>query len=93
MKYLLKIAYIGTAYHGFQAQNNAMSIQRLLTDAASRLFAAPCEVTGCSRTDAGVHANEFCITIENDGGTIPPDKLPLAAAKFLPEDISLFYAE
>jgi len=95
MKYLLKIAYVGTAYHGFQAQNNAPSIQRVLTDAATGLFAAPCEVTGCSRTDAGVHANEFCVTLKpsEPHSNIKTENIPRAMCSLLPNDIGVLSAE
>lgn len=93
MKYFAKINYLGTAFHGFQVQPGLRTVQGELSLALESAFGVPCKVTGCSRTDAGVHANEFCITIENDGGTIPPDKLPVAVARFLPNDISLYYAE
>lgn len=93
MKYFAKIKYLGTAFHGFQVQPDKRTVQGELCLAADNAFGVPCKVTGCSRTDSGVHANEFCLTIENDGGTIPPESLPLAIAKFLPDDISLFYAK
>jgi tRNA pseudouridine38-40 synthase len=50
-------------------------------------------VTGCSRTDSGVHANEYCVLIEAANSTVPKEKLPVALKSFLPADISLFYAE
>ena len=93
MKYFAKINYLGTAFHGFQVQPGLRTVQGELCSALEKAFGVVCRVTGCSRTDAGVHANEFCIKIENDGGTIPPDKLPVAVARFLPQDISLYYAE
>ena len=93
MKYFAKINYLGTAFHGFQVQPGLRTVQGELCTALDCAFGIPCKVTGCSRTDAGVHANEFCITIENEGGTIPPEKLPVAVARFLPNDISLYYAE
>ena len=93
MKYFAKIKYLGTNFHGFQVQPNLRTVQGELCAALELAFGTPCKVTGCSRTDAGVHANEFCITVENDGGTIPPDKLPVAVARFLPPDLSLYYAE
>lgn len=93
MKYFAKIRYLGTKFHGFQVQPGLRTVQGELSVALERAFGVPCRVTGCSRTDAGVHANEFCLTIENDGGTIPADKLPVAVARFLPEDLSLFYAK
>ena len=93
MKYFAKIKYLGTSFHGFQVQPNLRTVQGELCTALKAAFGVDCKVTGCSRTDRGVHANEFCLTIENDGGTIPADKLPVAVAKFLPEDLCLFYAK
>ena len=93
MKYFAKIRYLGTAFHGFQVQPGLRTVQGELNAALNQAFGLPCKVTGCSRTDAGVHANEFCLTVECDGGTIPADKLPIAVARFLPSDLSLFYAE
>lgn len=93
MKYFAKVKYLGTAFHGFQVQPGLRTVQGELNRALNEAFGLPCKVTGCSRTDAGVHANEFCLTVECDGGTIPPDKLPIAVSRFLPEDLSLFYAE
>ena len=93
MKYFAKIKYLGTAFHGFQVQPGLRTVQGELNAALNQAFGLPCRVTGCSRTDAGVHANEFCLTVECDGGTIPADKLPIAVSRFLPNDLSLFYAE
>ena len=73
-------------------------MQGALCDAAERVFSAPCDVTGCSRTDSGVHANEFCATVtyRKKSGidtTIPIDKIPIAFSSVLPPDISVFGAE
>ena len=93
MKYFAKIKYLGTHFCGFQVQNNGRTVQGELSAACLSLFGKPARVTGCSRTDSGVHANEFCLTVECDGATVPPSKLPLAIARFLPPDLSLYYAE
>ncbi len=94
MKYFAKIKYIGTEFHGFQVQKDGhRTVQGELCSALRLAIGSECKVTGCSRTDAGVHANEFCITVENENATVPPEKLPLAVARFLPSDLSLFYAE
>ena len=93
MKYFAKIKYLGTGFHGFQVQPGERTVQGVLCESLESAFGLPCKVTGCSRTDAGVHANEFCITIQNDGGTIPADRLPVAVSRFLPNDLSLFYAK
>lgn len=96
MKLLLKIMYDGTHYCGFQSQKNGRSVQEVLTAALSELFQTDCTVTGCSRTDAGVHALGFCAAAAaknpDDGEkvlTIPPEKIPRAADRFLPRDISI----
>ncbi len=92
MKYFAKIRYLGTFFHGFQVQPNKRTVQGELCRGLAEAFGYECKVTGCSRTDAGVHANEFCVTIECEGATIPPERLPLAVARFLPTDLSLYYA-
>ncbi len=93
MKYFAKIKYLGTDFHGFQVQPDKRTVQGELSAALRSALGADCRVTGCSRTDAGVHANEFALKIECDSATVPPEKLPVAVAKFLPNDLSLFYAE
>ena len=93
MKYFAKIKYLGTNFHGFQVQPGKRTVQGELCSALALATGYPCKVTGCSRTDAGVHANEFCITVECDGSTVPPEKLPVAVARYMPNDLSLFYAE
>ena len=92
MKYFAKINYLGTNFHGFQVQKSHRTVQGELCSALDLALGGKSKVTGCSRTDAGVHANEFAITIENDGATVPPEKLPIAVSRYLPPDISLYYA-
>ena len=78
MKYFAKIKYLGTNFHGFQVQPDKRTVQGELCSGLAEALGVPCKVTGCSRTDAGVHANEFCLTVEAEGATVPPEKLPLA---------------
>ncbi len=93
MKVILKIIYDGTAYSGYQFQPDKPSIQRALTDAVTSCFGFPCTVTGCSRTDAGVHALGFCAAVEpvDKGQTIaiPTGKIHRALRRYLPADISV----
>ena len=58
-KYRIVIAYDGTAYSGWQYQENAVGIQQVVEDALAYLDGAPVRVYGSSRTDAGVHAKGF----------------------------------
>lgn len=93
MHYFIKIKYLGTAFHGFQVQPNLRTVQGTLGEALEQALGVACMVTGCSRTDAGVHANEFCARVDAPGATVPAEKLPVAVARFLPEDLSLFWAK
>ena len=94
MKYLLKLSYLGTAYSGFQVQPNGDTVQGRLCEAGKTLFGVDCAVTGCSRTDSGVHAKEYYATLEKHGGAdIPAEKLPRAINTYLPKDISVMAAE
>ena len=54
------LAYNGTAYHGWQRQNNDLAVQQVLEEAILSLTGQTVTVNGCSRTDAGVHARRFC---------------------------------
>lgn len=95
MKYLLKLSYCGTAFAGFQVQPNANTVQAELMRAAEKIFTVPCRITGCSRTDSGVHAFEYFATVELGvgGANIPPEKLPRALASVLPNDIAVMAAK
>ena len=93
MRYFAKIKYLGTSFHGFQVQPTERTVQGTLCDALAEALGCKASVTGCSRTDAGVHANEFCLVIDAPGATVPADKLPVAIARFLPTDLSLFWAK
>jgi tRNA pseudouridine38-40 synthase len=65
-RYFLELAYKGTAYSGFQVQNNANSIQAELNRALQILFKHTFELTGSSRTDAGVHAHQNYFHFDTD---------------------------
>lgn len=98
MKLFLKISYLGTAYSGYQAQKNGISVQQMLNQATRRLFGCDCDICGCSRTDKGVHANEFCLTVCEQGKnylntSISTDSIVRALNVYLPEDISVLSAE
>ena len=67
MKILLKIAYDGSAFLGWQYQPDRPTVVAEMNRAAKDLFGFDCDVTGCSRTDAGVHALGFCATVSERG--------------------------
>ena len=94
MKTLIKIRYDGTGFSGYQVQAGRRTVQGELCRAASELFGHECNVTGCSRTDAGVHAECFCAALSDRGGAgltanIPAARIPEAMNAHLPSDISV----
>lgn len=84
-RYFFEIAYKGTAYKGFQKQPNGATIQSEVEKALQTLFQQPFELTGSSRTDAGVHALQNFFHFDADI-SIPPKYLYNLNA-ILPEDI------
>ena len=82
----LRITYDGTRYHGWQVQNSVPTVQGMLESALTRLCGHVVKVSGCGRTDAGVHALRYCANFKTACG-IPTDRLPLAVNSILPPDI------
>lgn len=89
---LLTISYDGTAYHGWQVQPNGITVQQTLQDSLERLLGERVSVTGCSRTDAGVHARRFMCHIDcNDN--FPETAFLRGLNSLLPNDISVIYCK
>ncbi len=89
---LLTVSYDGTAYAGWQYQQNALSIQQRLEEALQKLTGNFHRVTGASRTDAGVHAlgqRAHFDTVSR----IPPDKYAFALNTYLPLDIRVLHSQ
>lgn len=85
---LLTISFDGSAYHGWQVQENASTVQQTLQDALEHIIGKRDNIVGCSRTDAGVHANMYCCNMRTESG-IGCDKLVSALNAVLPRDISV----
>ena len=87
------IAYNGAAYHGFQRQDNAISVQEVVEKAIGKLLkCAPPVIYGCSRTDAGVHARRFCFNFKTDS-KIPCGGFVKGMNTILPSDIAVLSCE
>ena len=85
---LLKIAYDGTNYHGWQQQNNAVTVAGVLEESLEKLLGVKTSVTGCSRTDSGVHAKEFFCHFDCEDN-IPQKAFLLGLNAILPNDIAV----
>ncbi len=85
---LLTIRYKGTAYGGFQVQQNAPTVCGSFQDGVEAVFGARYDVKGCSRTDAGVHANRYALSMKVESG-IPCANIVKALNVNLPRDIAV----
>lgn len=85
---LLTISYDGTAYHGWQVQPNGITVQETVQNALYKLLGERPALTGCSRTDAGVHAREFCCHLDCDE-KFPESAFLRGLDSLLPGDISV----
>ena len=85
-RFFMIVEYDGTAYCGFQRQQNGPSVQQALEEALLRLTGEPVSVVGSSRTDAGVHARGLCAHFDS-ATRVPPEKLAFALNTMLPFDI------
>ncbi len=84
----LRLRYDGSRYHGWQVQKNAVTVAQTMEEALAKVCGERVKLTGCGRTDAGVHALRYCANFHS-GCTVPVDRLPLAVNSRLPDDIAV----
>ena len=86
MRYMLRVAYDGTEYCGWQVQPGQRTVEGTLKSALDKLMGTDVPMIGASRTDAGVHA-QGNVAVFDCETTIPADKIKYALNNLLPEDI------
>ena len=87
-RYFLTLAYRGTRYSGWQIQPNAVSVQATIEDVLSTILQEKVDITGCGRTDAGVHASYYVAHFDAEKA-LPPRFLN-ALNSLLPADIAIY---
>ncbi|MBQ9937335.1 MAG: tRNA pseudouridine(38-40) synthase TruA [Oscillospiraceae bacterium] len=87
----VKIQFIGKNYHGFQRQDNAVSVQGEIEEALFKILGEKISIIGCSRTDTGVSAKEYVFNFKTNSD-ITPFKLMGALNYYLSEDIGVLDA-
>jgi tRNA pseudouridine38-40 synthase len=85
---LFRISYCGTNYHGYQVQQNAVTVAQVLQDAIEAVIGVREPIVGCSRTDSGVHANCYYFHMKTES-RIPQDRFVIALNCRLPDDIAV----
>jgi tRNA pseudouridine38-40 synthase len=90
-RYFIELSYLGTHYHGWQIQPNAITVQQKMNEALQTLFKKELMITGCGRTDTGVHAKEFYAHVDLDFETVrfPQEQLAYKLNSILPDDIAI----
>lgn len=93
MRYFLTLSYNGTAYHGWQVQDNAPSVQGALQRALSALLGEAAEVVGAGRTDTGVHASHYVAHFDTDSQRVQDERFIYHLNAILPKDIAVSAVE
>lgn len=88
MRYFVQFSYNGKAYHGWQNQPNALSVQQVLEQAFSIILRTEIALVGAGRTDAGVHAKQMFAHFEMEELKDNSDLIYKLNA-FLPDDIAV----
>ncbi len=87
----LVLTYEGSAYHGWQLQKKEVTIAQMMERAAQMVVGHSVHMTGCGRTDAGVHAKRYVANFKTTSA-IPAERLPYALNTHLPSDIAVLSA-
>jgi len=88
LRYFIQLSYNGSAYHGWQIQPNAVTVQETIQDALSKLLNTNISITGAGRTDTGVHAFQMFAHFDVDE-TLDTENLTFKLNSFLPKDIAI----
>lgn len=88
MRYFIELSYNGKAYHGWQVQPNAISVQEVLEKGLSTLLKEKISTMGAGRTDAGVHAIQLFAHFDTEV-IFEEHMLQYKLNSFLPEAISI----
>ena len=89
-RYFIELSYNGKPFHGWQIQDNAITVQEVLNKALTTILRENINVVGAGRTDTGVHASFFMAHFELENQI---SDIPLAVNKlnkFLPKDIAVY---
>ncbi|TDS16767.1 tRNA pseudouridine38-40 synthase [Maribacter caenipelagi] len=88
MRFFIQFSYFGKAYHGWQYQPNAITVQEVLENGMSKLLNSPVSLMGAGRTDTGVHAKEMYAHFDIDILENISDYI-FRLNSFLPNDIAV----
>lgn len=88
LRYFLELSYNGSAYHGWQKQPNAVSVQEVIEKALHDLLSEEIALTGCGRTDTGVHAEQYFAHFDS-ASDLRGSNLLYRLNAYLPKDLAV----
>lgn len=88
MRFFIELSYNGKAYHGWQNQPNAITVQEVLEKSLSTILKEDIAIVGAGRTDTGVHASQMFAHFNYDGQFVAKD-LVYKLNSFLPKDVAI----
>lgn len=88
LRYFLEIAYQGMAYHGWQIQQNALTVQGVIQASIAKVLSSKVPIIGSSRTDTGVHATQQVAHLDV-ACSVNPNKLHYQLNAVLPHTIAI----
>ena len=89
---LVTMMYDGSHFHGWQIQDNAITVQEVFQNALFKVIGEKTDIKGCSRTDSGVHANMYCVSFHTNH-SIPCKRLVAALNRYLPLSVAVTDAQ
>ena len=89
-RYFIHLAYNGSRYHGWQIQPHSPSVQQTVEQCLSLKLGQRVSITGCGRTDTGVHARNYYAHFDIDQALENPETIANQLNTFLPEDIVIY---
>ena len=91
-RYFIALAYNGLAYSGWQIQPNGVTIQQWIENGLAAVTGLKTGITGCGRTDAGVHASQFYAHFDHSHAysALELEQLAFRLNRYLPQDIVVF---
>lgn len=84
----MELSYLGTKYHGWQKQPNAISVQHTLESCLSKIFQKDIPIVGCGRTDTGVHARQYFAHFDVEA-EVNTQMIVYKMNRMLPDDIGI----
>lgn len=88
-RHLICLSFRGTAYAGWQIQPNALSVEEIVEEKISKILRQEIKITGCGRTDSGVHAHRFYAHFDTEALPYPTSEILNKLNRMLPADIAI----